>query len=123
MVRVLEQYMVVEIARIGELRLPNEACGVILPYPVNNRQIIELPNRSKTPHDEVFMNGEDLVIELEFIFGEDTMLPENLAQDITFWHTHPQGHVGPSSYDLKNKAPVGKHLVVSLGDPPLATWF
>lgn len=123
MVMVLEQHMVDEIAMIGKKRMPNEACGVILPYPVKDRQVIELPNRSKTPHDEVRMRGEDLVLELEALFGEDTPLPENLATDITFWHTHPGGNVGPSAHDMSEKPQVGKHLVVSLGEEVKATWF
>lgn len=123
MVMVLEQHLVDEIAEIGRRRMPNEACGVILPYKVKGRQVIELPNRSRTPHDEVQMRGEDLVLELEALFGEDTPLPENLASDTTFWHTHPGGNVGPSVHDMRHKPEVGKHLVVSLGEEVKATWF
>jgi proteasome lid subunit RPN8/RPN11 len=122
-VQVLEDWMVEEIAAIGEQRRPNEACGILLPYKVKNHQVIEMPNRSKTPHDSVLMTGEDIVIELAMLFGENQMLPEGIAEQLTFWHTHPEGHLGPSPYDLHNKAKVGLNLVVSLGEEPKATWF
>jgi proteasome lid subunit RPN8/RPN11 len=119
---VLEDSMVMEMARIGELRKPNEACGILLPYKVKQHQVIELPNRSKTPHDEVLMTGEDVLLELEAIFGDDG-LPEGFAESLTFWHTHPGGNLGPSKYDMKHKPNIGKSLVVTLTDPPKATWF
>lgn len=123
MVMVLEDYLVLEIAAIGERRRPAEACGILLPYKVNNRQVIELPNRSKTPHDEILMMGDDVLMELKSVFGEGVRFPENLSQELTFWHTHPNGNLGPSKYDMENKVNIGKHLVVTLGDPPKATWF
>jgi proteasome lid subunit RPN8/RPN11 len=123
MVMVLEDSMVREIARIGELRKPNEACGILLPYKVKQHQVIELPNRSKTPHDEVMMMGEDIVLELEMLFGDYDKLPEGFAEQLTFWHTHPGGNLGPSTYDLKHRPKLGKSLVVTLSDPPQATWF
>ncbi len=122
MVMVLEQSMVSEMARIGELRRPNEACGVLLPYAVRGRQVIEIPNRSETPHDEVFMLGEDILLELEMIYADESV-PQDLPQSLTFWHTHPGGNLGPSHFDLQNKGPDGKNLVITLGDQPKATWF
>lgn len=123
MVMVLEDSMVMEMARIGELRRPAEACGILLPYRVKNHQVIELPNRSKTPHNEVLMTGTDIMLELEVLFGDADQLPENFADELTFWHTHPGGNLGPSSYDMEHKPRIGKSLVVTLSDPPKATWF
>lgn len=115
--------MVREIAEIGEKRRPNEACGILLPYPVKGRQVLEMPNRSSTPDDEIVMKGEDIVLELEMLFGEGNLLPEHIAESLTFWHTHPGGNLGPSHYDLQHKANIGKNLVVTLGEEPKATWF
>jgi proteasome lid subunit RPN8/RPN11 len=123
MVMVLEDSMVKQMASIGELRKPNEACGILLPYKIKKRQVIELPNRSKTPHDEIVMTGEDIMLELEMIFGDYDQLPEGFAESLTFWHTHPGGNLGPSVYDLQHKPKLGKSLVITLGDPPKATWF
>ena len=123
MVMVLEQKLVNQIARIGKDRLPNEACGLILPYPVKGVQVIELPNRSKKPHDSFEMTGEDMLLSLEQVFQGD--FPEHLLPSLTAWHTHPRGHVGPSKFDMENKPAKFKSLVVTLFDdsPPLATWF
>lgn len=123
MVQVLEQQMVDEIAKIGEDRRPNEACGILLPHKVKGKQVIELPNRSKTPHDEVVMLGEDILLELEALFGEDYPIPDNFAAELTYWHTHPGGNLGPSAHDLYHRINPGKNLVISLGEQPKATWF
>lgn len=123
MVMMLEQKMVNAIAHIGRQRLPNEACGLLLPTEINGVQVIELPNRSKTPHDSFEMRGQDMIIALEQAFKGD--FPEDLIPGLTAWHTHPHGNVGPSKFDLQNKPANMKSLVVTLVEkgPPLATWF
>lgn len=123
MVMVLEVMMVQEIARIGRLRSPNEACGLLLPASVNGVQVIELPNRSHTPHDSFEMHGNDMLIALEQVFRGD--FPEELIPGLTAWHTHPGGGLGPSMADLENKPVHLKSLVVTLTDKgeALATWF
>ena len=123
MVMVLEQRMVNQIANIGRERLPNEACGLLLPYEVNGTQIIELPNRSKTPHDSFEMLGEDMLLALEQVFRKD--FPKELIPGLTAWHTHPKGNLGPSKFDLENKPANFGSLVVTLFEdsPPKATWY
>lgn len=123
MVMVLEVMMVQEIANIGRLRSPNEACGLLLPSSINGVQVIELPNRSSTPHDSFEMRGEDMLIALERVFRGD--FPEELIGGLTAWHTHPGGGLGPSTADLENKPAHLKSLVVTLTDKgeALATWF
>lgn len=123
MVMVLEQLIVQEIARIGRLRAPNEACGLLLPYPVHGVQILELPNRAKKPHDSFEMRGQDMLLALEQAFRGD--FPESLVDSLTAWHTHPAGHVGPSKFDLDNRPARLNSLVISLHEegPPKATWF
>lgn len=123
MVMVLEQKLVWEIAEIGWSREPAEACGLLLPTPVNGVQILEIPNRSKKPHDSFEMKGDDMLLALEAVFRGD--FPEQLVESLTAWHTHPKGNVGPSREDLKNKPAKIRSLVVTLkrGEPPLATWF
>lgn len=120
---VLEEDMVMEIARIGDLRSPSEACGLLLPTPVNGVQIIELPNRSMTPQDDFEMRGTDMLMALEQVFQGD--FPEQLIDSLTAWHTHPGGNLGPSRFDMKNRPARLKSLVVTLypDRPPQATWF
>lgn len=124
MVMVLEQEMVNAIAHIGRAAKPNEACGLLLPTHINGVQVIELPNRSAEPRDSVEIRGEDMVMALEQVFRGE--FPEDLVPGLTVWHTHPSGHVGPSTFDLENKSVHMQNLVVTLfedGKPPLATWF
>lgn len=123
MVMILEQQMVSRIAAIGRERAPAEACGLMLPIPLKGRQIIELPNRSKTPQEEFIMLGSDMMIELEKSF--DKPITEELLEGITAWHTHPKGNIGPSKADLEFKSPRLKHLVITLNEDntAIATWY
>lgn len=124
MVMVLEQKLVQEIARIGRLRAPNEACGLMLPTEVNGVQVIELPNRAKKPLNDFVMTGSDMILALEQVFRGD--FSEDLIPSLTAWHTHPRGNVGPSKEDMHHKPAHIKSLVVTIhpdGKPPQATWF
>lgn len=125
MVMVLEDEMVREIEKIGKLRYPNEACGILLPVPHKGKSVFELPNRSKEPADSFELWGTDIMLQLEAIDPElmDSS-PEELAE-YTIWHTHPRSHVGPSATDLENKPAFFKHLVIAISEeaPPVPTWF
>jgi proteasome lid subunit RPN8/RPN11 len=127
MVMVLEDSLVREIARVGQERLPNEACGLLLPLAINGRQVLEVPNRSRKPHDSFEMKGSDIFLALQGVYGEDLSMDQvdRMIPDIAVWHTHPHGGVGPSKADMDNKPDRFKSLVVTLreGEPPLATWF
>jgi len=113
--------LVAEVVRIGELRLPIEACGVILPFKFRGRQVIELPNRSKTPETAFEFRASDLSISLEK--WVDTYPSYASLEKITIWHTHPSGHVGPGQFDLEHRVTGCGNLVVSMGEKPCATWY
>lgn len=101
------------IGRIGHLRAPNEACGLLLVTPHRGRSIVELPNRSKTPLDSYMFYGSDARIELE---GYD--------DGFVIWHTHPGGGIGPSRDDMKTRHAEFWYLVVALTETgPVATFF
>lgn len=123
MVLVLEKHLVEEMGRIGRERAPAEAAGVLLPFPFQGTQVIELPNRSMTPHDHFLMQGEDLALALE-PFAE-AHPDKELWMQVALWHTHPGGNLGPSKYDLKNRCEGLRHLVISLheNDEVKATWY
>lgn len=122
MLMVLEKHLVDEMGRIGEERRPTEACGLLLPFPWREQQIFEMPNRSKTPHDSFVMKGSDIELVLAEFFEENE--DKSMWPQITAWHTHPGGNVGPSVEDLRNKPKLIRSLVVSLHeDGPKATWF
>lgn len=102
-----------EIARIGNLRLPNEACGLLLLSPHRGQWVVELPNRSKAPRDSFQFYGSDASLELE---GYD--------DGVIIWHTHPGGGIGPSRDDMKTRHPEYWYLVVALTESgPVATFF
>lgn len=124
MVMVLEQVMVDEIARLGREAYPNEACGILIPTPIRGQSVFELPNRSKEPRDSVELNSEDIVLQLEAIYGDD--VPYTILENIAWWHTHPSGNIGPSKFDMDNKPPKLKCLVVTIfpdDRAPVPAWF
>lgn len=124
MVMVLEQAMVDAIAALGQAAYPNEACGLLLPEPIRDCQVVELPNRSKEPQDSVEIDVEDIVLQLEMLYGEE--VPSTILPEIAWWHTHPSGNVGPSKFDMENKPPQLKCLVVTIfqdGRAPVPAWF
>lgn len=109
----LDERRLNEIARIGRLRLPNEACGLLLTTPHRGRWVVELPNRSLTPQDSFQFYGSDAKLELEGYDG-----------GVIVWHTHPGGGVGPSRDDMKTRHPEFWYLVVALtAEGPVPTFF
>lgn len=109
-----------EIIRIGNLRLPNEACGVIIPTPFKGQQVFEMPNRSKLPAESFVMHSEDITLTIMDWAADN---PDAVWEKMVIWHTHPSGGVGPSKNDLDNRIEHCGNLVVSLGEQPKATWF
>lgn len=120
---VLEKALVDEMERIGRERMPCEAAGILLPFPWRNQQVIELPNRSKTPQDHFEMHGDDIALALER-FLDDYPDP-SVWKQVVIWHTHPGGNIGPSKYDMESKIDDLRYLVVTLlkDGGALATWF
>lgn len=123
----LESSTLDAIAAIGEDRRPNEACGLLIPLKDRLPEIRELPNRSKYPHDSFEMRGQDIFLTLQSVFGEDLTMDdvEEIITEIAVWHTHPEGNIGPSRADIRNKPARFMSLVVTLREsgPPVATWF
>ena len=101
-----------EIARIGHLRKPVEACGFILPTPHRNRRVWEMPNRAKEP-DTYLMVEHDIELSIGEWFGADT---EPYYDQIVVWHTHPSGNAAPSQDDINNRLEDCCNLVVALSD-------
>lgn len=105
------------IGEIGERREPAEACGIV----IHAQQVIELPNRSLTPHSTFRMLMEDIAFELD---RRKERLTEEQWLEMVIWHTHPGGLIGPSRTDIKNKVPRLRHLVVALTeDGPIPSYY
>lgn len=124
MVMVLEDRMVQEIARIGRRRAPAEACGLILPHPVNRRQVIELPNRAVDTDHEFTLWGEDIAFIVEELI-EHHPIDAQFLRETVIWHTHPGGNLGPSKFDRDHRPEEFQSLVVTLFEDGTAkgTWF
>lgn len=101
-----------EIARIGTLRAPNEACGIL----IRGNGVLELPNRSPAPESSYVLNSRDV---------EEVLDSEIRGEDVAIWHTHPRGLIGPSEGDMKDRLPDHvQMLVVALTeDGPVPAWF
>lgn len=96
------------------LRAPGEACGVISS---DGLQVIEVPNRSAGVEGLFTAEKGDLLSALKNLDNED-------MSDVTFFHTHPGGGIGPSRYDLQNRTGFPNHLVVTLIEGDVVhTWY
>lgn len=113
-----------EIYRIGLLRAPSEACGVIIPTPRIREvatQVIEVPNRSMNHTTSYCLDGLDVQMELKD--WKETATEEDQDR-LAIWHTHPEGHIGPSVADLQTRLDGVPYLVVALtASGPVPAWF
>jgi len=118
----VDEALIAEIVRIGEVRKPAEACGVLLPVPDSRgNHVIELPNRSMNAQSSFEIWPDD--IEQVLHDWVESVHPSYLDK-IAVWHTHPRGGVGPSRGDMQNKIDGVPYLVVALRtEGPVPLWF
>jgi proteasome lid subunit RPN8/RPN11 len=115
----LDEQLLAEIHRIGEERAPEEACGIILPETNANPRVIELKNHCDNTHNGFLIRSSDLRAALG-----DWIYTTSMSEELTIWHTHPGGGVGPSRMDMQNKVNGLNHLVVTLtAMGPVASWY
>jgi proteasome lid subunit RPN8/RPN11 len=96
-----------KIIEIGMARLPNEACGLVVPdldEPAA-QWVHELQNRSKDPLNSYAIDPMTIY---------DLRSDRETWSSVLVWHTHPSGHVGPSQQDWDDRLPDVKYLVVAL---------
>lgn len=105
-----------EIVRLGTLRSPSEACGLLLTRADGGVRIAEVPNRAAEPYHDVLMSNEDLTEALRGMVGDPGRYPGNLTRELVVWHTHPGGLVGPSKVDMEFRRKLGdtRCLVVTI---------
>jgi len=105
----IEGNLKLKLLRLAVRAAPNEAVGLIL----NDRSVVELTNLRTEGNFEVSRDEVRLALE-----GE-----ANIDQ-VTLWHSHPNGGVGPSRADVQNKSPIPYHLVISLVNGEIIpTWY
>ena len=113
----LTKTMLEGIVQIGNMRQPCEAVGII----VHRTAIVELPNRSLTSHTSFVLDVNDIPLQLQLL---DIDMTADDWTRIVVWHTHPNGFIGPSKVDLRNKVPGVTHLVIALTeDKPIPTFY
>jgi len=86
-------------------KAPREAVGLL----TNDGRIIELSNLASDPGINFEISRAEL---LEKLTGEE-------LEELTLWHSHPSGGVGPSRTDMQQKIPFVHHLVVTIVDNDL----
>lgn len=88
-----------------------EACGILVNTP--SKVILRsLSNISSSPSDSYEIDNQELVetlVDIIELTGHQVS-----KSDVTIWHTHPSGHVGPSRADLRYKEPELNYLVVAI---------
>lgn len=103
-----------KIIEIGMLRLPYEACGVVIPDldQTCDTWVHELANRSEDPLNSYRIDPQTI---------SSLLVDPDVWSDVLVWHTHPSGYIGPSQGDMKQRDPRLRYLVVSLprGEPVL----
>jgi len=116
----LSETIVDDIYSIGLMRYPIEACGMLLPEPLNGSQVIELPNRSLDGQSAYVIWPDDVEVAL----GEWAHSVDRIAREsVSVWHTHPSGLIGPSRLDMRRRIKGVSYLVVAMQQPPVPTWF
>lgn len=117
----LEDQALHSIIAIGRTRSPAEACGLLLIDDSSpDQRVIELANRSMRPQTSYEFTGDDAYIALTNNGVEDWNYVE-----VSVWHTHPGGSIGPSTEDIMQKLEGVPHLVVALLDDgtTMHEWF
>lgn len=90
-----------------------ETCGLLL----EDGRVLTLPNHSEHPDSNFVVTKLDILNAL-------TEHNVNTMANITFWHSHPAGGVGPSRTDLQQKMPFPYHLVLAIVDGDIVpTWY
>lgn len=95
-----------QIVQWGLAEAPKEVCGILF-----QNQVSRLPNHA-AEDGEYEVLGIDIVAAVKVMCGSSR--DEVDPSEITIWHTHPSGMVGPSAGDLENKNELFRFVVISL---------
>lgn len=97
-----------EIARLGTLRKPEEACGLLFAGGV----VVELENESELDKEHNYALGPlpSVLRQLREAGVTDQMFEGQYV----VWHTHASGMIGPSPIDMQYRVKGVQYLVVAL---------
>ena len=106
----VDDSLIAQIVLYGNLRAPEEACGIVLP----DRTVVELCNVSQERQTSFKMLGVDVVEALMEWAGDDAEYIK--ASEVMFWHTHPNDSLYPSTKDIESRLnlPDTPHLLVAV---------
>ena len=94
---------------------PHESVGIIY-----DDIVYELRNDHDFPDSNFSVNKQ----ELRRLTEDLGIAVEDILEQVFLWHSHPNGGVGPSRFDMTNKTPLKHHLVVALvEDDIVPTWY
>lgn len=89
---------------------PGEAVGLI----IDDNTAIELPN----------LDGVEGHFRVSRESIRDALSTVSNIENVAFWHSHPGGGVGPSTFDMRAKTPFIFHCVIAIVDGELIpTWY
>jgi proteasome lid subunit RPN8/RPN11 len=99
--------IVPKIIELGMAKIPNEACGVVVPNLDQPAEawVHELRNLSEDPLNSYAIDTNTI---RHLLYDMQTWA------DVLIWHTHPSGHVGPSKRDWEGRVEGLRYLVVAL---------
>ncbi len=99
-----------ELKRVITEAMPGEACGLI----TDDFTMVLLTNQSG-------VEGEFQASRDEILKAVSTVRD---VENVAFWHSHPGGGIGPSTFDLQHKTPFNFHCVLAVVDGELVpTWY
>lgn len=89
-----------QMASLARQRSPRETGGVLL-----RGELIEITNRAPEDCTDLYNYTVD---DLEAVIGDASV------DEVLFWHTHPNGWIGPSRYDMESRLEGFQYLVVTI---------
>jgi proteasome lid subunit RPN8/RPN11 len=104
-----------QVCCLGQAAEPLEACGIITP----DGAVVRVPNVSPEPHRHYQLEAAGLVNAMrEYTERANVELSELERGHFIIWHTHPNGEVGPSKVDMRQKVAGFRYLVVAMPAGP-----
>jgi len=100
-----------QVLQLGKAVDPFEACGIITP----DGLVVQVPNVSEAPDRHYQLDPEGLANALyEFAARVVEPVSELRREHFIVWHTHPNGNVGPSAVDMRQRVEGFRYLVVAI---------
>lgn len=99
----------------------HEVGGFLFPNVNEHGQwVCTLKNVALDPvHQMLFQRDQFIKVGTEYLRNTDYEW-----EDLTVWHTHPGGNIGPSRMDMKNRIPEMGNLVITIvNGEVIPTWF